>query len=155
MYEKTQGIAIDNVMNVTPLQFPKGSTWEPRVSVIMKLPDSFQLVLHECSFPTRPFPNCCSLQNAWVNSTKWPFSHSTKIYNHLYCESSAATKRPRLGSMISLQKHAKNSLLGPVQMPMREENIISVTLLFVSGTWWHLYGAISEAILPLNRNFAS
>lgn len=39
------------------------------------------------------------------------------LYNYLYWASSARAKRPLLGSMTSLQKQAKNSLLGPVQIP--------------------------------------
>ena len=32
-------------------------------------------------------------------------------------------KRPRLGSITSLQKQAKNSLLGPVQIPLGKHRI--------------------------------
>ena len=51
-------------------------------------------------------------------------------------------KRPRLGSITSLQKQAKNSLLGPVQIPLGKDKIrpsliVSINRLMYPHTYVH------------------
>ena len=66
---------------------------------------------------------CCSIHVheyyfMSFGNNKTVYGKKQEISFHLYWASSVTIKRLRLGSITSLQKQAKNSLLGPVQIPL-------------------------------------